>query len=346
MITPEMSATRREIVKRSRLASQRQRPPYTLPQQTLSVGDGGGRSYDGAKIEAAYVGYRRDFQGKLAIAKPKYEALFTVVDDDREVNTQIWLNRSPKMRRWVGEKVLHKARAESHTITTNKYEASELVPKYDVINDRFGLYADYVAGLADSYEQAVDELAFSMLIAGIAGTSKGTTYDGQALIDTDHVIRSADVGVSAQQQTNKVTGALSQTTFVTGLQRFNDLVDEWGNPLNLLGGRPLYLVHGPANDHAAKLIVDQVTQATGEQNLYRGRAIDVSDPRITGTEWALIPGGSSAIIIHRKRPPEFLAADNPNDSGIIATGQFIYSVEAEFGAAYGLWPEIVGGPGS
>lgn len=341
MITPQMSAERRTILSRSKAAT-RPRVPRSAPQ--LSSGDGGGRSSDGDKIEAAYVGYRRDFQDKLASGMPLYERLFTVVDDDREVNTQIWLNRSPKMRKWTGEKQLHKARAESHTISTEKYEASELVPKHDVINDRFGLYASYIAGLASSYDNALDELAFSMLLAGIAGSSLGVTYDGQNLIDTDHVMRSADAGVSAQQQSNFVDGALSQNVFVTALQRFADMVDEWGNPLSIV---PRYLVAGPANAHAVKLITQQNIQATGEQNLYAGGAvIGVICPRITGTQWCLLPERSSAIIIHRKRGPEFLAVDDPNDSFVFDTGMFKYGIESEQGAAYGLWQEIVGGDGA
>lgn len=342
---PETPArrSREEILRRSKSSSVRQRPNYTLPPPEMSGGDGGGRSYDGSKIEAAYIGFRRDFQGRLMKAAPLYDRLFTIVDTDNMVDTQLWINSSPKMRRWVGEKVLHKARAESHPITTEPYEASALVPKHDVINDRFGLYADYVAGMADSYEDALDELAFSMLLAGIAGSSLGTTYDGQNLIDTDHTMRSADSGVLAQQQSNFVDGALSQSVFVSALQRFADMVNENGTPLKVV---PRYLVAGPANSHAVKLITQQNIQATGEQNLYAGSVVPVISPRITGTQWCLLPENSSAIIIHRKRAPEFLAADNPNDSGIIATGQFIYSVEAEFGAGYGLWQEIVGGDGA
>lgn len=350
----QMAARRRMILSRTKTTSHflvarptlEQVKAFALKLGVLGNGDGGGASNDAAKIEAAYIGYRRDFVNKLKTAAPMYESLFEVVDDDREQNVQIWLHRSPKMRRWTGEKQLHVARAESHPIGTEKYEASELVPSDDILNDRFGLYQGWIEGLADSYDNALDELAFSFLIAGIAGTSLGTTYDGQALIDTDHVMRSVDAGVVAKQQSNKVTGALAQSTFVTALQRFNDMVDEWGNPLNVIQGKRLYLVHGPANDHAAKLIVDQTTQATGEQNVYRGRVIDVSCPRITGTEWAVLPEGSSAVIVHRKSGPKFLAVDNPGDSWVFDTGKFKYGIESEQGAAYGLWQEIVGGPGS
>ncbi len=65
---------------------------------------------------------------------------------------------------------------------------------------------------------------------------------------------------------------------------------------------------------------------------------------ISGTEWFLMPRGSTSIIVQKKRGPEFLSVEE--GEFVFRTGKYLYGIEAEFGAGYGLWQEIVGGPGS
>lgn len=319
----------------------------------MSNGSQGGRSLDASKIEAAYVGFHKLFNNRIGKAASVHRRIATVVETDNIVDRQVWITGTPKMRRWVGDKVLHKLRAESHPIVTEPYEASLEVPKNDILNDRLGLWAPRINDLADGYDWALDDLAVGMLAAGVQGTALGTTYDGQNLIDTDHTSLSGG-GVA---QSNKVTGALSATTYNLAWTRYLGLVDENGIPVNVAGRRMTLLV-GPAWREVARDILDQQTQANGESNMDRGtadlvvtpwltaRTINVKgvDVTLTGLEWFLIPEGSSSVIIHVKRSPEFLAVE----AGEFAfrTGKYLYGIEAEFGAAYGLWQEIVGGPGA
>jgi len=191
-----------------------------------------------------------------------------------------------------------------------------------------------------------------MLAAGIQGVALGTTYDGQNLIDVDHTTLST----GGTNQSNKVTGALSVTTYQQARQRYWNFQDENGIPLNV-GNRRMNLIVGPANYDVANLIINQTTGATGAQNVERGTANLVVSPwltagtrkilgvpvTLTGLEWFMVPDNSSAIIIQHKRAPEFLSVEDGEFP--FRTGKFLYGIEAEFGAAYGLWQEIVGGPG-
>lgn len=317
------------------------------------AGSQGGRSLDAAKIEAAYVGFHKTFQDRIGKAASVYKQVATVVETDQLVDRQVWLTGSPKMRQWVGDKTLSKLRAESHPITTEPYEASLEVPKHDILNDKLGLYRPKINGLADAYDWALDELVMTMLAAGVAGTALGTTYDGQNLIDTDHTALSA----GGAAQSNKVTGALTAAVFNTAWARYLAFQDENGVPVNA-AGRRMRLVVGPAWREVARAILSQEFQAGGAQNMDKGTADLIVTPwlsartvtvkgvsvTLTGTEWFLLPEESTAVICHLKRGPEFLAVE----AGEFAfrTGKYLYGIEAEFGAAYGLWQEVVGGPGA
>jgi phage major head subunit gpT-like protein len=313
----------------------------------------GGRSPDAAKIEAAYIGFQTMLHNRLVRPESIYQRLATVHETDNVLDTQIFLQNNPKMQLWLGDKDLNQYRGESFPIVTRPHEASVMVPKNDIINDRFGLFASRISSMADAYGWALDDMVIGAIAAGIAGTSLGTTYDGQNLVDTDHTALS----VGGTNQTNKVTGALSETTYQTAWQRFLTMVDENGVPYATSNKR-MTLVVGPANRDVALKIINQPFQASGATNIYLGTADLLVTPWIasrttkilgtsvtlTGTEWALIPQGSTAVIAQIKRGPQFLAVEE----GELAfrSGKYLYGIEAEFGFAYGLWQEVVGGPGT
>lgn len=320
----------------------------------LAAGSQGGRSLDSSKIEAAFVGYHKTFVDRLGKAASVHKRIATVVETDNIIDRQVWLTGMPKMRKWLGDKVLHKLRAESHPIITSPYEASIEVPKFDVMNDKLGLYRPKIDGMADAYDWALDELAIGMLAAGVQGVALGATYDNQNLIDTDHTALSG----GGPAQSNKVTGAFSATTYNTGWTRLLGLADENGIPVNVAGRRMTLLV-GPAWREVARNLVDQATGTGGVENMDRGTADLIVTPWIragtikvngvavtlTGLEWFLLPSDSSSILIHVKRTPDFYSVDDPNQEFVFRTGKFLYGIEAEFGAGYGLWQEVVGGPG-
>lgn len=317
------------------------------------IGTMGGRSLDAAKIEAAYIGFQTAFEERLKVADPLYSKLATWSETENVLDTQLWLSSVPQMRRWIGDKQLHKLRGQSQPIVTSPFESSIEVSKHDVLYDRLGLYRKKINGLADAYIWALDAMTIAMLAAGVAGAAGGVTYDGANLIDTVH-----KAVVGASNQSNRVTGALSATTYATAWQRFYELKDDQGNPLNIPG--KMYLVVGPANRQVARTILNQDIQAAGARNIDFGTAELVVHQRLTagtlllpngasitltGTEWFLVPEGSASLLGQIRRGPQLLAVDNPNDSKVFMTGNFQYGIEAEFGAAYGLWQEIVGGPG-
>lgn len=319
----------------------------------MSTGTQGGRSLDAHKVEAAYVGFHKTFNDRLQSAESVVRRIATVVETTDLLDRQVWLQNTPKMRRWVGDKVLHKLRAESHPIVTYPHEASLEVPKHDILNDKLGLWKPKINDMVDAYGWALDELCIAMLAAGVAGTDLGATYDGQNLIDTDHTALS----IGGTSQSNFVDGVLDADAYAEAWAKYRGMKDENGIPINVAAKR-MTLIVGPENAVAAREILNQDFAANGARNLDAGTAdllitpwlsagtlnIGGTEVTVSGTEWFLVPEGSSAILIHVKRTPEFLAVETGEFA--FRTGKFLYGIEAEFGGAYGLWQEIVGGDGA
>lgn len=319
-------------------------PELTQPRQ-------GGSSPDAAKIEAAYVGFHTTLHNRLKRVDTIARTISTVVETDNLLDRQIWLDSIPKMRLWIGDKTLSMLRGESLPVITRPHEASITVSKHDILNDRYGMYRDRINSMGDAYNWALDEMVLVMLCAGLQGTALGATYDGQNLIDTDHTT----MAIGGTAQSNLVPGAFSAAVFQTAWNRYLGMTDENGTPLNLMGRR-MKLIHGPANRNAVRTVLNQQMVA-GSNNLDLGMADPVLvnwiapatrtvlgvSVTLTGTEWFLMPEGSTAVLTHIKRTPEFLSVEEGEHA--FRTGKYLYGIEAEFGAAYGLWQEIVGGPG-
>lgn len=320
----------------------------------------GGQSPDGTKVDVASVGFGTRLNNRLTQYDAIYPRIATVVMTDKLLNREIWLNAVPNMHLWEGPRQISRISAESLPIVTRPHSNAIAISRSDIMNDQLGLYSPMVDKLADTYPFALDDLVIAMLCAGVAGTSLGTTYDGQNLIDTDHVFRSADAGNSAFQYSNKVTGAFTAAVFQTAMNLFLSLRNEYGRPVHTQG--PYYLVHGPANRVAVRNVLQLDTASIGgfvlPQNLDKGLAIPLMTPLIsarttkvlgtsvtlTGLEWFLIPANSSAVILQIKRAVEAMSVEEGYQ--VFMEGLYYYGIDAEFGAAYGLPQEIVGGPGS
>lgn len=369
-LTEYSVGSRRSLVRRSTLATVRDKAgkilsyggPYDGSLDTVNTAIRiGGSSPDAPKVEIAYQSFGTRLNNRFASYESYYPKISTVVQTNQLLNREIWLNAVPKMRVWEGPKFIGRISAENLPIVTRPHEVSMALSKSDILNDNLGIYAPKVDQLAERYPQALDDLAITMLCAGVAGSALGTTYDGQNLIDTDHTFRSADTGIAAFQYSNKVTGAFSASVFQSACNLYYSLKNEQGIPVNI-GSGPMMLLHGPANRVAVRNVLALDTAAIGgfvlPQNLDKGMAIPVMCPWIqarttsvlgtsvtlTGLEWFLMPMNSTAVILQIKRAAEFLSVEEGYQ--VFMDGTYYYGLEAEFGAAYGLPQEIVGGPGS
>jgi phage major head subunit gpT-like protein len=320
---------------------------------TAGVTPIGGRSPDFDKIEAAYVGYGTGLAGKIKVAMTNARRLATIRQTDNVLDREFWLSATPRMKLWLGPKNIERLRAEKLDVVTMPHEVSIEIPLNDLLNDRFGLVQAAILALGDAYGWAIEELIMAMYAAGIGGTTLGTTYDGQNLVDTDHTALSVG-GVS---QSNYVGGAFSDANYKLAWRRFLGMKDEKGRPINV-AGRPITLVVGPANRDIARAIIEAEFGTGGATNLEAGTSGLIVSPWITnttyqvlgksitltGNEWFMVPEGTSAVVVAERGSPERLSVEDGYHR--FMTGMLLFGIEAMFGAAYGMWQEVVGGPGS
>ena len=137
-----------------------------------------------ASLAAIYHGFSTIFQQAFSGVKPLYERVAMVVPSSVRENTYAWLGAFPKMREWVGERIVKNLHLHKYSIANKDWELTVEIDRNDIEDDAIGVYNPIVQELGRSAGVHPDELVFSVLGAGF----ETPCYDGQNFFDTDHPV--------------------------------------------------------------------------------------------------------------------------------------------------------------
>lgn len=137
-----------------------------------------------ASLAALQVGFKKHFQDAFTATRPEadFTRVATVIPSTSKSETYGWLGKFPKMREWVGDRVIEDMEAKGYTITNKDFEATVGVDRNDIDDDNLGIYAPLMQEMGVSAAQQPDDLIFGLLAQG----TTETCYDGQYFFDTDH----------------------------------------------------------------------------------------------------------------------------------------------------------------
>lgn len=251
----------------------------------------------------------------------------TVVSGTRE-EQYAWLGRFPKMREWIGERVIDNLSAYGFVIKNRDWEATVEVDRNDIEDDAYGVYSPMFKAMGESARLHPDVLLFEL----IAGGFTGKCYDEQFYFDTDHPRESGGV------QSNKDTAALSADSYAAARAQMMALVDDKGKTLNII---PDLLVVPPQLERTALELLRATLLDGGGSNVYAGTAEPLVVPALAGnpTAWYLFDTKKfvKPFVFQRRKEPNFVSLDKPDDENVFMKKKFIYGVDSRDNAGYGLW---------
>lgn len=137
-----------------------------------------------ALITSLRTGFSKAFQDALAATPTDWDKVATRVPSSNTSNTYGWLNQFPKLREWVGDRVVKDMAAQGYQITNKLYESTVGVKRTDIEDDNVGVYTPLFAEMGRAARAHADELVFGLLAAG----ESTLCYDGQNFFDTDHPV--------------------------------------------------------------------------------------------------------------------------------------------------------------
>lgn len=139
-----------------------------------------------AMLRQAYNGaFKSSFQSFGAQAD--WLKIATLVPSSTAENKYAWLGHFPKLREWLGDRIVKNLKQHDYAVRNKKYEATVEVPVDDIEDDQYGVYTPLFSDMGMSAAAWPDDIVFALLAAG----ASTLCYDGQNFFDTDHPVGSS-----------------------------------------------------------------------------------------------------------------------------------------------------------
>lgn len=137
-----------------------------------------------ANLTTLFVGFKATFLSAFREVAPTYQRVATIVPSSTREESYGWLKDFPRIREWVGDRVVNSIAQEGYRIRNKDWEFTVAVDRNDIEDDTFGLYAPMVAEIGRAAASFPDELVWPLLKDGF----NATAYDGQPFFSTDHPV--------------------------------------------------------------------------------------------------------------------------------------------------------------
>lgn len=297
-------------------------------------------------ITALATSIKTIFNQAFEAAPSQWDKVAMEVPSTGASNTYAWIEKFPKLQKWLGDKVVKQLQAHGYTIVNNDFEATVEIDRNDIEDDNLGIYRPQAQMAGESSKQWADDLVFSALTNGF----DEKCYDGKSFYATNHQVGE---GKTAKVVSNKLTVALSIDTLAAAKASYGaartmirSQKDNEGRPLNL---NPNVLVVPPALEDIANALMTVDRLEDGKPNPYKGTAeVIVCGWLKTDTEWHLLDASKAIkpIIFQPRKKPVFVQQTDTSSDAVFMRKKFKFGAEARGAAGYGLWQMAVGSTGA
>ena len=300
-----------------------------------------------ATIQSVFIGLKTTFDKAFQEAPSQWGLTAMLVPSSASQNDLAWLSSFPRLRKWIGEKIIKTISAFKYSIVNDDFEVTVEVERNDIEDDQLGIYSNHAQMAGYSARQLPDEIVADL--KNNAFVSK--CYDGQNFYDTDHPVTSSDSLVSSVS--NKLTVALSAANQAAAAASFGaarlmilSFKDEDGRPLNLM---PDILEVPPALETTANLLMLSDKLYDDTPNPYKGMARVLVNPRlVSDTAWFLHVTNMPVkpFIYQERKAPVFVSQTGMDNDDVFNKRQYKFGAEARAAGGYGFWQMSVGSTGA
>lgn len=140
-----------------------------------------------ANLRTLYTGFSTAFQVGLGAVQPLYPRAALVVPSSTRVNEYGWLGQFPRIREWIGDRVINNLETHGYTIRNRTFESTIAVSRDDLEDDNIGMFAPMFTEMGRLSATFPDELVWDLLKNGFSTPC----FDGQYFFDTDHPVLDA-----------------------------------------------------------------------------------------------------------------------------------------------------------
>lgn len=295
-----------------------------------------------SNLSQIYRNLNAAFQMAFEAAPKQWDKIAMRIGSTSSRNDYSWVQYFPKMREWIGDKVVKALAGQNYVIPNKDFEATIEVDRNDIEDDQLGIYLPQVQMAGYSAMQLPDEIVFDLLNKGFVNKC----YDGKPFFASDHPVGELEVSNMFAKRLDISTFDKARASFGAAWVALRNMKDDEGRPLNIM---PDALVVSPALEAEAEVLSMAQNFKDQEPNPYKGKFEVVSDARITSpTAWFLLDTGKPirALIYQERKPATFVSQTDPDVDSVFMRKKFRFSAECRAAGGYGFWQLAYGSTGT
>ncbi|MFJ5441750.1 Mu-like prophage major head subunit gpT family protein [Pectobacterium sp. CHL-2024] len=292
-------------------------------------------------VKAIFVNLKTTFQNAFTQTPSDWKKVAMVVPSTGKENDYSWLSRFPKMREWVGDKVIKSLAAFNYTIRNKDWEATVEVERNDIEDDQLMGYAIQAKTAGQSAAELPADIVFALVSDGFTNLC----YDGQPFFDTDHPVRGLSVSNKGTKKLSAASLAAAQGSYGLGRKTLRNMKDEEGASLKILPG---LLVVPPTLEDEANYLMTADRFPDNTPNPYKGTAEVLVVPELkTDTEWFLFDTSRPVkpIIYQERKKPDFVEQTDYSNDNVFMRKKYRFGAEARANGGYAFWQMAYGSTG-
>lgn len=305
-------------------------------------------------VDFIYVSLLKSFQDALTSAKPWWQDVATRYPSASRENRYLWVDKIPRMRKWLGERVYNALARRSYALVNEDWEDSVKLDRNVIEDDQWGLYGAAVAMLGDAAAHWADDMLVDIMQNGHTTGPAYLAYDGQPYFSAAHPTN-LDAPSQYPLQSNYFAPATSGSTPLNAVN-YNAvraaMLAYKGSDNKPLGVRPNLLVVPPALEMAAKQILtaDYIApsgafgiNASGgmQKNVLQGTAEYLVIPQLAGqdTTWYLLStaGPLKPFIFQERKAPQMVVQTAESNDNVFEHREYRMGVDARGAVGFSLW---------
>lgn len=295
-----------------------------------------------AALEGLFISLKATFNKAFTTTPSTWPKIAMKVPSTTGQEDYAWLGNFPKMRKWIGDKMIKALEGFKYSIVNDDWEATVEVDRNHIEDDVLGIYAPQAQMAGWSAAQLPDEIVYDLVNNGF--TNK--CFDGKAFFATDHKVGKASVSNKGTVALSVATQAAAMAGYGAARTAMKKFADEEGRPLNI---SPNVLLVPPALGDIARLLMTVDQLEDGKPNPYKGTAEVVEDARLTSdTAWFLLDTSKPVkpFIYQERKAPVFVSQTNPEADDVFTRKKFKFGAEARSAGGYGFWQLAYGSTGT
>lgn len=293
-------------------------------------------------VKSIFINLKATFQKAFTQNPSDWQKVAMVVPSTGSQNDYSWLSRFPKMREWIGEKVIKSLAAFNYTIQNKDWEATVEVDRNDIEDDQLLGYAQQAQAAGQSAAELPADIVFALLSDGF----KNLCYDGQFFFDSDHPVNGVSVSNKGTKKLNADTLAKAQASYGAARTAMRSFKDEEGESLRI---NPTVLVVPPALEDVANYLMTADRFPDNTPNIYKGTSEVMVVPNLkSDTAWFLLDTSKlmKPLIYQERKKPDFVEQTDYSNDNVFMNKKFRFGAEARANGGYGFWQMGYGSDGS